>query len=211
MWWLILIFILFGLIANICEFLTNNFIKILKTYLIFLMLNFIIDNIGFNPTIIIILIYFVLIFLIKKHNEKKLNNYLINNCLKLSFMSAKDWNVKLPIYSKKIYVSSFYEITNNFTNQTQQKYIIGDKEFNWATPVLSELNENSGIRSLNQLTDAVLNAKTYTHNINLKPKIENYLDDLCRNYNKISKKRMNDGQYIYVCEISSDNRNEIEI
>ncbi len=131
-----------GIIANILGWMKNNIgIVVLVVGSIFA-----IGAWGFWAFVKIAIVLFILLLIgsaiynhIATRNEEQLNQFLNTSCREFGYMNSETWAMKLPDFAKKIYNTSFEEITRNFGAAMEKQYITDDMSLSWIDPATNYL------------------------------------------------------------------------
>ena len=80
---------------------------------------------------------------IRKSNDERLKQYLEENCTNCGCVDDHDWRKILPSYIAMKYESSFYEITQEFTERCEARFFQDDKTLSWLHPITDCLREET--------------------------------------------------------------------
>ena len=112
----------------------------------------------------------------KKANERKLKQFLQQNCTQLGFISSDDYDKLAPKFKDKSYKTSYFQIVSSFITQNEIQYI--DNNGYLIDPAVKYINKKI-MADLLELMSLNYPGLTYTHCTRNEEIIVNRLSKKC--------------------------------
>lgn len=159
--------IVLGLVITLLETIFSTAKAVIPVLIIFVIMY---NVFGFTNSIGIILLFAAIMSFYewysnnqKEIHESTLSSYLVANCLGQGYMDGDRWRRLLPQFVNLSYVTSFDNITTEFTNSVENQ-CLKDESLAWIEPALSYLMVNvmAEVSDLEQVLKQSLNSVTHS-------------------------------------------------